>query len=390
MKENIKNILILGTGLVSQPLIDFLLTRIDNHITLSSNDLTQADSINRLTLATHPDRLKLQLIDVISENEKLSLLIKEHHLIISLLPAFLHLKIAKLCLYHNKHFLTTSYLSDELTKMNKEVKDKNLIFMNECGINPGLDHVIAYKVIKEQENLGNYIIGYESWCGAIPAPEHVDNPLLYKFSWCPKGALLALINEARQLINGRVIKINERQLLTSSIIDKNFHPSLNLEGYYNRDSLKYKQLYNLNNAKSVIRGIIRYQGFTFVIQCFKNLQLFSLKKIENNIITWRDYLNIILKNPRNEDTIYDVKNKYFSKGYELFIRKSTLSDTLAERKFYLNLSLLCISDFEDKYIKKYNFETLFNRIYSTLVFLDLYNENNKVIFYYFFILFINI
>jgi hypothetical protein len=259
--------------------------------------------------------------------------------------------------------------------MEKYLKEKKLIFMFESGINPGLDHIIAYKVIREETNQGNTIIGYESWVGAIPSPEFVDNPLLYKFSWSPKGALLALKNEARQLINGKVVKINERDLLSNYVVDKQFHPSLNLEGYYNRDSLKYKELYNLKHAKSVIRGIIRYQGFTFIIQCFKFLNLFSFEKPDKK--NWREHLNKLLKNPRIQDIIYDVKNRYIKKGLEMLIYNVSTSESIAERMFYFNLSLLAISYFDDKYITKYRFEILFNRIYAALMYLDFYNDKNE-------------
>ena len=269
--------------------------------------------------------------------------------------------------------------ADEITKMDQEAKENNLVFIFECGVNPGLDHIIAYKVIEEQKKQGNTIIGYESWCGAIPSPESIDNPILYKFSWNPKGALLNLKNDARQLINGKVVNISEKNLFTNSLVDKQFHPSLNLEGYYNRDSLKYRELYNLKNAKSVIRGLIRYQGFTFTMQCFKNLNLLSFDSVDYKIKNWRDYLNKILRNPRNEDTIYEIKNKYMRRGIEIFLYNNKICDSIAERLFYFNLALLAISPFEDKYIRKYGFEILFNRIYSVLIYLDFYREDNEVI-----------
>jgi saccharopine dehydrogenase-like NADP-dependent oxidoreductase len=250
--------------------------------------------------------------------------------------------------------------------------------MYETGINPGLDHIIAHKVIREQEKLKNMIIGYESWVGAVPSPECIDNPLLYKFSWNPKGALLTLINDAKQLISGKIVTISEKNLLTTHLVDKKFHPSLNLEGYYNQNSIKYKELYNLKHAKSVIRGYVRYQGFTFVIQCFKYLNLFSNEKFNEKTITWRDHLNKTLKNPRIQDNIYEIKNKYIKKGLEMFVYNADLSDSIVERIFYYNLSLLAISYFDDKYIRKYGFENLFNRIYSVLLYLEFFKEDNKV------------
>lgn len=379
-KENenslkLKTILIIGSGLVSEPVIDYLLTKPNNHVLLASNSQEQMNKI-----ISKKRNVEIHLLDIIRNKEKLSSLIKISDLVISLIPPFLHIYVAKACLQNKKSLISTSYISEEIKKMNREAKEKNLHFIFECGINPGLDHIIAYKVIEQQKKLGNTIIRYESWCGAVPSPECIDNPLLYKFSWNPKGALMVLKNEARQLIKGKVVKISEKNLFTSALVNKQFHPSLNLEGYYNRDSIKYRELYNLNSAKSVIRGIIRYAGFTFTMQCFKNLNLLSFDRVEEKIRTWRDYLNRILKNPRNEDTIYEMKSKYIKKGIEIFLYNNKKCDSVAERLFYFNLALLAISHFEDKYIKKYGFEVLFNRIYSVLIYLEFYGDDNEVIF----------
>jgi len=370
-----KSILILGSGLVSEPVIDYLLQKKENHIILASNS---QDQINKIV--SKKRNLEIHLIDIVKNKEKLNDLVKSCDLVISLIPPILHIFVAKACLVHKKNLVTTSYISEEIKKMANAAKENNLKFIFEIGISPGLDHIIAYKVIEEQKKLGNIIVGYESWCGAIPSPECIDNPLLYKFSWNPKGALMILKNDARQLINGKVVKITEKNLFTNALVDKKFHPSLNLEGYYNRDSIKYRELYNLNNAKSVIRGLIRYQGFTFTMQCFKNLNLLSFERVDEKIKNWRDFLNKILKNPRNEDIIYEMKSKYIKKGIEIFLYNNKICDTVAERLFYFNLALLSISNFEDKYIRKYGFEYLFNRIYSVLIYLEFYNEENQVRF----------
>jgi saccharopine dehydrogenase (NADP+, L-glutamate forming) len=383
-----KQILVLGSGLVSEPCVDYLLKREENIITIASNNLTEAKNlIENLILHVRtskeskekiPDRLQAIEIDITKDKLLLYKLVGETDLVISLVPSFFHIFVVQACLDLNKNLLTTSYIPEDIKKINKKVAEKNLTFLYEIGVSPGLDHIIAHKVVREQEQLNNQIIAFESWVGAIPSPECIDNPLLYKFSWDPKGALLTLTYDAKQLINGKVITIQEKNLLTTYLVDKKFHPSLNLEGYYNRNSVRYKELYNLKHAKSVIRGNIRYQGFTFVIQCFKFLNLFSQDKISEKTKTWRDHLNKILKNPRIQDNIYEIKNKYIKKGLEMFVYNNDLSDSLVERIFYFNLSLLALSYFDDRYIRKYGFENLFNRIYSVLLYLELYKEDNKV------------
>jgi saccharopine dehydrogenase-like NADP-dependent oxidoreductase len=385
-----KNILVLGSGLIAEPCIEYLLKDERNFITIGSKAKEEAERlIENLTnfIETNKkdknlkNRLKLTHIDVVKNKKELHDLVNKNDLVISLIPTFFQIYVIRACFELKKHLLTTNYISEELKNIDKKVKEKNLVFMFESGVSPGLDHIIANKVIREQEKLGNTIIGYESWVGAIPSPECVDNPLLYKFSWDPKGALLTLKNDAKQLINGKVVTINEKNLLTQYLVDKKFHPSLNLEAYYNGNSLKYKELYNLKNAKNVIRGIIRYQGFTFIIQCFKFLNLFSFEKIDEKIDNWKDLLNKKLKNPRIQDNIYEVKDKYLKKGHlEMFVYNLTVTESLSERMFYFNLSLLAISYFEDKYVRKYGFENLFHHVYSVLTYLEFFNEENKVLF----------
>jgi alpha-aminoadipic semialdehyde synthase len=377
-----KKILIVGSGLISEPLIDYLMKRPENKITIASNNPGELKNIlEKKKINENFGNLRTIYIDVVKQTDELTGMIRKNDLVVGLVPGFLITYVAKACLEAGRNLITTSYISESIKSLEQAINAKKLTFIFENGINPGLDHIIAYKVIREQNKLGNTIIGYQSWVGAVPSPDYVDNPLMYKFSWDPKGSLLVLKSEARQLINGKVVSINEKNLFTNYLVDKRFHPSLNLEGYYNRDSLKYKEIYDLKHAKSVIRGIIRYQGFSFIIQCFKFLNLFSFDKIDDKTNNWRDHLNKALRNPRIQDSIYDIKDKYIKRGQEMYIYNINTSDQVAERMFYFNLSLLAISYFDDKYIRKYSFEVLFNRIYSTLIYLDFYNENNTVTYY---------
>lgn len=383
MQTSRKKIFILGSGLVSEPAIDYLLCREENFILVGSNCEKELSSLKEKKLKKNPDyekRIEFFVIDAIKDKVLLNKTVSECDIVISLIPEVLQVYIAKCCVENNKNLVTTSNITKDIQKFAKKALEKNLVFMFEAGVNPGLDHIIAFKVLQEQSELGNIIVGYESWVGAIPSPECLDNPLLYKFSWSPKDALLSLTHNAKQLINGKVVNINEKVLLTHHLVDKKFHPSLNFEGYYNGDSLMYKDLYNLQHAKNVIRGIFRYQGFSFVIQCFKFLNLFSFERIDPKFQTWREYINKTLKNPRIQDSIYEVKNKYLKKGLEMFVVNPKLSDSISERMFYFNLCLLALSYFDDKYIRKYGFETLFNRIYSVFIFLEFYKEDNKVKF----------
>ena len=163
-------------------------------------------------------------------------LVSRSDIVVSYIPAFLHLHVAKECLEEGKHLLTASYISPELRELDSKVKEKNLVFMNEIGLDPGLDHIIAHKVINEARANNEKILSYQSWCGALVAPENANNPLMYKFSWSPRGVLMALKNNASFLENGKVINMESNSLLTNTV-NKKFHKCYDFEGYYNRNSL---------------------------------------------------------------------------------------------------------------------------------------------------------
>jgi saccharopine dehydrogenase-like NADP-dependent oxidoreductase len=271
--------------------------------------------------------------------------------------------------------ITTSYIAENIMKLDKEVKEANLIFMNEIGLDPGIDHLITHKVINEAKRKEQKILSYESWCGALCAPEYLDNPLLYKFSWSPRGVLIALKNEARQMINGKVIQIPSNEVLTNTV-NKRFHPCFSFEGYYNRDSFMYKDIYDLKDATTVIRGTIRYKGFGFIFQCLKNLSFFDLDKFQETYLSWKDYLiiNIIKK---NIDIINYLKQVYLNNFLECMIKDEEKEDP-NENIFYLDLCLFALSKFKSSYLIEHGFNNLLNDLLPVLRYLELFNEKNKV------------
>lgn len=139
------------------------------------------------------------------------------------------------CLKFSKDLVTASYNSEDMKKRDAEVREKNLIFLNEIGVDPGIDHLATMKVVDECREKGERIIEYESWCGGLPSPEFCDNPLGYKFSWSPIGALLAHNNDAKFFKNNKIVEVKGKDLLYhAKKIDINL--LLTLEGYPNRDS----------------------------------------------------------------------------------------------------------------------------------------------------------
>jgi saccharopine dehydrogenase-like NADP-dependent oxidoreductase len=364
-----KNILILGSGMMVEPLIDILLRRDNNKITLASN---MYETLKLLIDKRKNPNLRGQELDVLSE--KLLTLVSEHDIVISYVPAAFHPVVAKACLAAKRNLVTASYVFDEMKAMNKEVIANNLIFMNEIGLDPGIDHLLTYKVLLDAKAKGEKIISYESWCGALCSPEYINNPMLYKFSWSPKGALMALRNTAKQFINGKTVTIPSDKLLIETT-DKVFHPCFKFEGYYNRDSLNYKELYHLKDAKNVIRGTIRFEGFSFIFQCFKNLGFFADTKYGKDK-TWKSYLQIYIDtNKMKLSNAYDKYNKFVKSDFFMNNNKDLKPE---DCKLYLDTCLLAIGMFEEKYVEKRGFNDLLNKIFSTLQYLELVDESKRL------------
>lgn len=141
------------------------------------------------------------------------------------------------------------------------------------GLDPGIDHLLAMECIHDVQNSGGKIQSFVSYCGGLPAPEFSDNPLRYKFSWSPRGALLNTISSAKYLSKGQVVDINSGGELMSVTKELDFLPGFNLEGFPNRDSTAYAELYGIIDASTVLRGTLRYRGFTESVRVLQFLGL---------------------------------------------------------------------------------------------------------------------
>ena len=176
------------------------------------------------------------------------------------MTASLHVPIAESCIKNKKDMVTASYISPEMECLNSSAESAGIILLNEIGLDPGLDHLAAMKIIDECKANGEIIESFVSWCGGLPAPESAaTNPFGYKFSWSPRGVLMASQNSAKYLENGQIKEIFGDQLLKSAKEIKNIHPVFMFEGIPNRDSLKYKKLYGLDDATTMFRGTLRYK-----------------------------------------------------------------------------------------------------------------------------------
>jgi len=250
-------ILIIGAGKSSSYLIDFLLESAGKKnrkiIVADLSEIIAAEKIKSNPFAS------AVAIDIDNPEERISL-IQKSDIVVSMLPALLHPIIAKDCLTLGRHFFTASYESEDLRKLTAEVKAKNLLFLNECGLDPGIDHMSAMKIITEEKAKGNEIISFKSFCGGVLAPESEDNPWKYKFTWNPRNVVLAGQGVSRYFQAGQVKCIPYHKLF-ERLEKVSFSKEGEFDGYANRDSLKYRSIYGLDNIPTLLRGTLRRSGF---------------------------------------------------------------------------------------------------------------------------------
>ena len=247
-----KNVLVLGAGLVSRPLVRYLLGR-GHHITVASRTVSKAISI----LEGHINGEPLEF-DI--TKDPLEDLVSGHDLTVSLLPYIHHVDVAKACIENGVHMVTTSYVSEEMAALSRDATRSDVIILNEMGLDPGIDHMEAQRVIDEVHENGGKIKEFISYCGGLPAPEANTNPWGYKFSWSPKGVVLASKNGARFKRDGEVVEIPGEELF-AHYETVQISKLGEFEGYPNRDSIPYAESYGIPGVKTILRGTLRNKGW---------------------------------------------------------------------------------------------------------------------------------
>lgn len=247
-------VLLLGAGLVARPMVSYLLER-GIALTIASNTMERAEAM----IAGHPDGAALDWSA--DDVQALDAMVAGHDLVISLLPAPMHPMVAEACLTHSKHLVTTSYVSPEMAAMGPRAEAAGVILLNELGADPGIDHMSAMKLIHGVKNRGGKVTSFRSYCGGIPAPDANNNPMGYKLSWSPLGALRAAKSSAHYLKNGHNVEI-EAAYLFKTRHQLHFPEVGMLESYPNRDSLSYQALYGLEGIPTMFRGTLRYPGWS--------------------------------------------------------------------------------------------------------------------------------
>ncbi len=289
-----KKVLILGAGLVARPLVRYLLEKPDIEVVVASRTVSKAIKL----IDNHPDGVAKELN--LKNEEGLKEEISKADLVISMVPYSFHPKVAKYCIDFKKHMVTTSYVSEVMKSLDAEAKKAGILILNEVGLDPGIDHMEAMRIIHEVEEKGGEITSFISYCGGLPAPEANTNPFGYKFSWSPIGVLLAGKNSAQYLKGGQQVFIPSEKLFENySIIP--IEGLGDFEGYPNRNSLPYIDLYNIQSTKTMLRGTLRNLGWCDTLKKIVELGLLDEEEKNWSGLTYAEFTRGWLNEPEETD-----------------------------------------------------------------------------------------
>jgi saccharopine dehydrogenase-like NADP-dependent oxidoreductase len=288
-----KNILIIGAGKSSSYLIKYLLEKSNEEkLQLTVGDISKE---NANKLINNHKNAKSVILDIFNVEQR-RYFIQKADIIISMLPARFHLEIAKDCIHYEKHMVTASYISKEMKELDTVVKEKGLIFMNEIGVDPGIDHMSAMQVIDRIRKNDAKMLLFESFTGGLVAPESDTNLWNYKFTWNPRNVVLAGQGGAAMFIQEGTYKYIPYHKLFRRTEFLNINGNKKFEAYANRDSLKYRSIYGLEEIPTMYRGTIRKVGFSRAWNIFIQLGMtddsYTIENSEN--MSYRDFVNLFL------------------------------------------------------------------------------------------------
>ena len=305
-----RTILIIGAGRSASSLIQYLLNKSnEENLHLIIGDLSLASAQKKTN--NHPNATAMAL-DIFDQNQRKEL-VQKADIVISMLPAHLHIEVAKDCIAHKKHLVTASYISDAMQELDVAAKENNLIFMNEVGLDPGIDHMSAMKVIHEIKAKGGKMLLFESFCGGLVAPESDTNLWNYKFTWAPRNVVLAGQGGAAKFIQEGTYKYIPYWNLFRRTEFLEVEGYGRFEAYSNRDSLKYLDVYGLNDVLTLYRGTIRRVGFSKAWNMFVQLGMtddsYVMEDSEN--MSYRQFVNSFL--PYHPTDSVEIKMRFILK-----------------------------------------------------------------------------
>lgn len=305
-----RSILIFGAGRSASSLIRYLLAKSESenlHLVVADLSLALAEKKTQ----NHPNATPIALN--IFETEERKAAIEKASIVISMLPAHLHIEIAKDCIEFKKHLVTASYISDAMQDLDEEAKKNNLIFMNEIGLDPGMDHMSAMKVIDEIRAQGGNMLLFESFCGGLVAPECDNNLWNYKFTWAPRNVVLAGQGGAAKFIQEGTYKYIPYGTVFRRTEFLEVEGYGKFEAYSNRDSLKYRSIYGLDDILTLYRGTIRRVGYSKAWNMFVQLGMtddsYIMEDSEN--MSYRQFVNSFL--PYHPTDSVEIKTRLILK-----------------------------------------------------------------------------
>lgn len=257
-----RKVLLLGSGFVAKPTVDVLAATEGVEVTVACRTLSAAEAL----AGSVAKAISLDVTDLTA----LDAAVGQADVVISLIPYIYHATVVESAIRQKVNVVTTSYINPQLRALEPKIKEAGIVVMNEIGLDPGIDHLYAVKTIDEVHKAGGKIKSFLSYCGGLPAPEDSDNPLGYKFSWSSRGVLLALRNAASYYKDGELVNVASADLM-STAKPYFIYPGYAFVCYPNRDSTTYKELYNIPEAETVIRGTLRFQGFPEFVKVLVDL-----------------------------------------------------------------------------------------------------------------------
>jgi saccharopine dehydrogenase-like NADP-dependent oxidoreductase len=309
-----KNILVLGAGMVSKPLVVHLL-KSGFQVKVASRTVSKAEALIQGYSHCSAEALN------VDDEKNLDRLLSACDLAISLVPYTHHVQIANLCLKHKKHLVTTSYVSRAMQDLDQAAKSAGLCFLNEIGLDPGIDHMSAMRIIHHVQQQGGKIVSFQSYCGGLPAMRNNNNPFGYKFSWSPRGVVMAGRNSGQYLQNGKVLFIPSKDLFKNyEIIDIEGVGSF--EAYTNRNALPYQELYGLKDAQTIFRGTLRNIGWCNTMKKASELGLFDDTLREDlSSLTCQELIMKLIGAQESSDLIADTAKFLGLEKHDTVIKK---------------------------------------------------------------------
>jgi len=288
-----RKILIIGAGKSSSYLIKYLLDKSQSeNLQITIGDLNVENAKKLVSDHTDVNIIHLDVFDANSRSEA----VKNADIVISMLPARFHIEVAKDCVTYKKHMVTASYVSKEMEALDEDAKANNLVFMNEIGVDPGIDHMSAMQVIDRIRDNGGKMILFESFTGGLVAPESDDNLWNYKFTWNPRNVVVAGQGGAAKFLQEKQFKYIPygRLFRRTEFLDIDGYGRF--EAYANRDSLKYQHVYDLDHVRTLYRGTMRRVGFSRAWNVFVQLGMtddsYTIDDSKN--MSYRDFVNAFL------------------------------------------------------------------------------------------------